>query len=102
MRPARGFLAARGLVGEKARSQIPPANVFFELTKEAKVARVAAVRCDVFVDDLPEILAMSGFPEGMRRILFDPDDKFAGSTRSQGGNLRTDALMAGARRGRDP
>ena len=75
---ARGFLAERGLVGDGA-SQIDPAKVFFELTKEDKVARAASLRCDVFIDDLPEILAMPGFPDGMRKILFDPENQFAGS-----------------------
>jgi hypothetical protein len=75
---ARGFLAARGLVGDSA-SQIDPARVFFELTKQDKVARAAALQCEVFVDDLPEILAMPGFPDGMRRILFDPENQFENS-----------------------
>jgi len=75
---ARGFLAARGLVGDGA-SQIDPAKVFFELTKEDKVARAAELQCEVFVDDLPEILAMPGFPDGMRRILFDPENQFEDS-----------------------
>ncbi len=75
---ARAFLAARGLVGDAA-SQISPARVFFELTKEDKVARAAALRCEVFVDDLPEILAMPGFPNDMRRILFDPENQFENS-----------------------
>jgi hypothetical protein len=52
--------------------------VFFELTADAKAARAAVLGCDLFVDDLPEILAMPGFPMGMRRVLFDPDDRFAG------------------------
>jgi len=72
---ARGFLAVRGLVGED-EWQIKPARVFFELTKEDKVARAAALDCEVFIDDLPEILAMPGFPEGMHRILFDPQNQF--------------------------
>ena len=75
---ARGFLAARGLIGDGV-SRIDPAQVFFELTKEEKVARAADIRCDMFVDDLPEILAMSGFPEGMQKILFDPDNRFSGN-----------------------
>ena len=75
---ARGFLAARGLMGDQA-SQIDPASVFFELTKEDKVARAAALHCEVFVDDLPQILAMPGFPDGMRRILFDPENQFENS-----------------------
>jgi hypothetical protein len=73
---AREFLVARGLMGD-APAQIEPSRVFFELTGDAKIARAAALRCDIFIDDLPEILAMPGFPAGMRRILFDPDNRFA-------------------------
>ncbi len=75
---ARGFLTDRGLMGEGPK-QIDPANVFFELTKEEKVARARKLACEVFVDDLPEILGLGGFPEGMRKILFDPDNQFAGA-----------------------
>ena len=67
---ARGFLAAQGLLDE---SRIASADVFFELTKEEKVARAAALGCDAFIDDLPEILAMEGFAPGCRPVLFDPD-----------------------------
>jgi hypothetical protein len=80
---ARGFLATRGLVGPAA-SQIDPSRVFFELTKEEKVARAAGLDCEMFVDDLPEILAMPGFPDGMRRILFDPENQFAGGQKNTG------------------
>jgi hypothetical protein len=73
---ARGFLNARSLVGG-ASEQIDPADVFFELTKEAKVARVAALGCEVFIDDLPEIFVSPDFPALARRILFDPADQFA-------------------------
>ena len=73
---ARGFLGARGLMGP-GDAQIDPANVFFELTKDEKVARAHALSCEAFVDDLPEILAMAGFPAGMRKVLFDPENQFA-------------------------
>jgi hypothetical protein len=76
---ARAFLADRGLLGE-GTSRIDPAKVFFELTKEEKVARAAGLGCDMFIDDLPEILAMPGFPEGMQKILFDPDNQFVSPT----------------------
>jgi hypothetical protein len=76
---ARGFLATRGLMGTTP-AQIEPSRVFFELTREAKIARAAALRCDMFIDDLPEILALPGFPADMRRVLFDPDNRFAGIT----------------------
>ena len=45
-----------------------------------KVARAFNLRCEMFIDDLPEILAMPGFPQGMRKILFDPENQFAGAT----------------------
>jgi hypothetical protein len=73
---ARGFLNARGLMGSNA-GQIDPANVYFELTKEEKVARAATLGCEIFIDDLPEILAMQGFPTDMRRVLFDPENQFS-------------------------
>lgn len=77
---ARGFLASRGLAGAGS-DQIAPGNVFFELTREDKVARAAALRCGVFVDDLPEIFAHPAFPTGTHRILFDPEGQLAAAAR---------------------
>ena len=77
---ARSFLAGRGLTGAQSH-QIDPENVFFELTKGEKVARAHDLACDVFIDDLPEILRLAGFPPGMRKILFDPENQFAGEAR---------------------
>lgn len=48
-------------------------QVYFELTKESKVKRIADIGCTVYVDDLPEILHANGFPENTHKILFDPD-----------------------------
>ena len=45
---------------------------FFEPTKELKMARIASTGCDVFIDDLPELLSHPDFPRISRRILFDP------------------------------
>lgn len=79
---ARGFLIARGLVGS-AGGQIDPADVFFELTKEAKVARIVALGCEAFVDDLPEIFASPDFPATTRSILFDPANQLADLARQR-------------------
>jgi hypothetical protein len=79
---ARSFLLDRGLVGA-GDGQIDPANVFFELTKEAKADRIAALGCEAFVDDLPEIFALPGFPAAAHAILFDPADQFADLARSR-------------------
>jgi hypothetical protein len=73
---ARSFLTGRGLTGAQPH-QIDPENVFFELTKGEKVARAHDLACDVFIDDLPEILSLGGFPPRMRKILFDPENRFA-------------------------
>lgn len=80
---ARGFLLSIGLAGE-GPAQIAPEDVYFELTKEAKIARAATLACDVFIDDLPEILLMPGFPQGMQRILFDPEDRLAEAAATAG------------------
>ena len=77
---ARSFLANRGLTGS-GHDQIDPENVFFELTKEEKITRVRALACEIFIDDLPEILKLNGFPNGMRKVLFDPENQFAGEAR---------------------
>jgi hypothetical protein len=52
------------------------AKVFLELTKADKLARIAAAGCTHFIDDLPEFLNETDFPENVRRILFDPNDRY--------------------------
>jgi len=51
---------------------IPESQIFFELTKEEKLARIDRFGCDLFLDDLPEILLAANFPTKTRRFLFDP------------------------------
>ncbi len=59
----QGFHASDGLGWSQEQ-------VFFELTKEAKVARIVALGCTHYIDDLPEILEM--IPDPVERILFAP------------------------------
>jgi hypothetical protein len=49
-------------------------DIFFEPTKEKKIERIVQLGCDVFIDDLPEIICSSGFPKTTMAILFDPDN----------------------------
>jgi hypothetical protein len=56
-----------------ATSLIPADHVFFVSTKEEKIALVKKFACDVFIDDLPEILLSPAFPVASRRFLFDPE-----------------------------
>lgn len=45
-------------------------DVHFASTRAEKLKRIAAVSCDVFVDDLEEVLGDPDFPPSVRRILF--------------------------------
>jgi len=47
-------------------------QVFFELSKEAKRDRIVSLDLDFFVDDLPEFLNLEGYPDNLKRWLFDP------------------------------
>ncbi len=66
---ARSWLRKQGFFDAQGLGWLDE-QVFFELTKEAKVARILALGCTHYVDDLPEILAM--LPGSVEKILFDP------------------------------
>jgi hypothetical protein len=62
---------------DPAQIGLSRSQVFLELTKQAKIQRIAACRCTHFIDDLPELLSEPGFPQ-IERILFDPNGLYAG------------------------
>ncbi len=47
-------------------------NVHFCTTRTEKVARIGALRCAAFVDDLEEVFAEPDFPAGVERYLYHP------------------------------
>ena len=49
---------------------IPEEHLFFESTQQEKVARIASLRCDVFIDDLVELFSAPSFPCTTKKILF--------------------------------
>jgi hypothetical protein len=49
---------------------IAPNSVYFENTRQDKIARIAQVGCTHFIDDLEEVLSDPTFPPGVERILF--------------------------------
>ncbi len=67
---AMNWLIKAGFVGPGA---LTPEDVFFEITKEAKMERIRAEGCSVFLDDLPEILQSPLFPATVEGWLFDPN-----------------------------
>jgi hypothetical protein len=48
------------------------ASVFLEETAADKAARITALGCDVFIDDLPEFLGRPDFPAKTRKLHFSP------------------------------
>jgi hypothetical protein len=67
---AMGWMQAQGFFDRFGLSED---RVFFEDTRESKVGRIGGVRCTHFIDDLEEVFLTPGFPEDVRRILFDRD-----------------------------
>ncbi|CAN5885478.1 hypothetical protein BH11PSE3_BH11PSE3_04100 [soil metagenome] len=65
------FFNARGLA-------LGRDSVHFEGTRDEKVRRIRALECDVFVDDLAEVLGHAEMPASCRKILFgsDPQAEF--------------------------
>ena len=48
------------------------ASAFFEETLQEKLQRIRAQQCDLFIDDLPELLKEESFPSHVQKVLFDP------------------------------
>lgn len=59
----QGFFNADGF-------SIRPDDVHFEASRSEKLIRIADLKCDVFVDDLEEVLEDAEFPSFVRRVLF--------------------------------
>ncbi len=66
---ARGWLAQEGFHDAEGLGW-PGDRVYFELTKEAKIARILELGCTHYVDDLPEILDL--LPAVVEKIFFTP------------------------------
>ena len=61
---ARGWMSAQGFL-----DAVPADHLYFEDDREHKIARIAALGCTHFIDDLEEVFADPSFPAGVRRIL---------------------------------
>ena len=71
---ARGWLESKAFHTEMG---LPRDHVWFEVTKKAKIERIRELHCDVFIDDLPELLTDPQFPASTQRILFAPQGSSA-------------------------
>ena len=57
-------------------TQFKQDDCFFEPTKDDKVKKIQEMKCDFFIDDLPEILQNQYFPDSCNKILFDPENNY--------------------------
>lgn len=72
---ARQWLVSSGLV-DPQRSDLTLDHVYLEITKQHKLQRISELNCDLFIDDLPELLMDVEFPSSIQRVLFDPHRQF--------------------------
>jgi len=67
---AMKWLIANKFVGPKP-SMVRTNHVFFEPTRELKLARIQTLGCTHFIDDLEEVLNEPGFADTVRKYLFN-------------------------------
>jgi hypothetical protein len=77
---ARSWLETAGF--HTSPVSLPRTRVHFEETKAAKLTRISACGCSVFIDDLPEILLDPRFPAEVSRWQFLPEDANDGTAPS--------------------
>jgi len=63
------WLEANGFLGSSGFG-LAHDRVFFEDTRADKIARIKAIGCEVFIDDLEEVFADPEFPSSVSGILF--------------------------------
>ncbi|WP_193771274.1 hypothetical protein [Candidatus Magnetaquicoccus inordinatus] len=61
----RGFFQPEGLA-------FAPEHVYYEATRQEKLARIGQLQLHCFIDDLPEVLLDPHFPASVRPIWFNP------------------------------
>jgi hypothetical protein len=62
---------------EAAGLGIGRGHVYFEATRDDKVRRIRMLECDVFIDDLAEVLGHAEMPAACRKILFGSEPQAA-------------------------
>jgi hypothetical protein len=75
---ALGWMAGQGFFDPEGLA-IRRDDVHFAETRAEKLKRIAEVGCDVFIDDLEEVLDDPDFPASVRRILFAAGGHGAGN-----------------------
>ena len=57
---------------DTVKTGLTPRQIFFESTRNEKLARIRQMRCTHFIDDMEETFLEKMFPENVERILYRP------------------------------
>ncbi|HBR15734.1 MAG TPA: hypothetical protein DD723_09410 [Candidatus Omnitrophica bacterium] len=72
LREAAGTWMIRNGFFDKDGLGLRQENIYFEPTRQNKIARVKTLGCTHFIDDLEETFLEDSFPEAVEKILYDP------------------------------
>ena len=50
-------------------------DVYFANSRDEKISFIKKAQCDTFIDDLPEVLLDSAFPDNVTKIFFNPGNR---------------------------
>lgn len=67
---ARGWMEDRDFFSDYGLGVNICNDVFFESTRREKLDRIGSQNCDIFIDDLEEVLLDSSFPKGVHKIHY--------------------------------
>lgn len=80
--------SAKNWIGDRLKIDEKPLftekDVNLNETRDAKIALVSSLDCDVFIDDLIEVLGDAAFPVKAKKILFAPHATPQDATREDG------------------
>lgn len=68
---ARNWLTENKLLSHD-QAMVPESHLFFETTRDEKIARINQIGCTHFIDDLEEVLYADNFPPEVKKYLFKP------------------------------
>jgi hypothetical protein len=71
---ALGWMEKNGFF-DPGRLGLSRQHIFFADTRAEKIARISALGCGVFIDDLEEVFADPTFPSDVKRVLFTTDNE---------------------------
>lgn len=73
---ARAWMKARRFFDHDGFA-LPSDHVYFKSTRAQKILKIIQLQCDIFIDDLEEVLADPRFPQDIRKILFSTNPAHA-------------------------